>query len=144
MGKPVAALVWALALVAAGGARAADEASCSEATLQGTYLFAYDGVRIEGGERRPFAVAGYEVYDGKGGMRSVVSSSDGGTNRRNVRTPGNYTVAADCTGTVTYDDGTRYDVFVAPDGGRFVFVQTNPGTVASGTEPRATAERVGG
>lgn len=145
MSKPVDALVLALALAGAGGARAADEAAaCSPATLQGTYLFAYDGVRIEGGERRPFAVAGYEVYDGKGGMRAVVTASDGGAPKRNVRTLGVYTVAADCTGTVTYADGTRYDVFLAPDGSRFVFVQTNPGTVAAGTEPRATAQRVGG
>ena len=140
----VLALALPLALAGAGRGQAADDAAaCALATLQGTYLFAFDGVRIDGDERHPFAVAGYEVYDGQGGMRAVVTSSDGGTPDRNVRTPGSYTVEADCTGTVTYADGTRYDLFLAPDGSSFVFVQTNPGMVASGFEPRATAQRVG-
>lgn len=147
MSKRIAALALALPLVlgAAGSGHAADDvAACALATLQGTYLFAFDGVRIEGDERHPFAVAGYEIYDGQGAMRSTVTSSDGGTPLRNVRMPGSYTVEADCTGTVTYADGTRYDLFLAPDGSRFVFIQTNPGTVAAGFEPRATAQRVGG
>ena len=58
------------------------------------------------------------------------------------RVNGTYTVNADCTGSVSYSDGTRYDQFVAPDGSQFVFVQTNPGTVAAGFEPRVTAHRV--
>ena len=74
-------------------------------------------------------------------MRSVVTTSTGGTVDRNVRTPGRYTVEADCTGTVTYADGTSYDLFPAADGSSFVFVQTNPALVAAGFEPRAT--RVG-
>jgi hypothetical protein len=146
MSKRIGAFALSVTLAAAGNGHAADDgavAACGPATLQGTYLFAYDGVRVEGDERRPFAVAGYEVYDGQGGMRSAVTSSDGGTPDRKVRTPGSYTVEADCTGTVTYADGTRYDLFLAPDGSSFVFIQTNPGTVASGFEPRATAQRVG-
>ena len=46
-------------------------------------------------------------------------------------------------GSVSYADGTRYDQFVAPDGSQIAFVQTNPGTVAAGFEPRVTARRVG-
>ena len=40
-------------------------------------------------------------------------------------------------------DGTRYDLFLVPDGSRFAFVQTNPEFVGAGFEPRGTAERVG-
>jgi hypothetical protein len=138
------ALLMPLALAGMETGRAADgDAACSRATLQGTYLFAFDGVRIEGDARSPFAVAGYEVYDGDGGMRSIVTTSAAGRVSRNVRTTGTYAVEADCTGTVAYSDGTRYDLFVAPDGSSFVFIQTNPGTVASGFEPRATARRIG-
>ena len=36
-----------------------------------------------------------------------------------------YAVKSDCIGTVEYADGTRYDLFIAPDGSRFVVVQTN-------------------
>ena len=75
-------------------------------------------------------------------MRSVVTTNAAGKLARNVRQPGAYTVAADCTGTVTYADGTIYDLFIAPDGSNFVFVETNPEKVAAGFEPRATAQRV--
>jgi hypothetical protein len=36
-----------------------------------------------------------------------------------------YTVKADCTGTVT-SGPTQQDVFIAPDGSMFTFVQTKP------------------
>ena len=115
---------------------------CSVATLHGTYLFAYQGLTVKGNPRGPFAVAGFEVYDGQGKVRSVSTSSSNGKIDRNVRTKGTYTVNANCTGTTKYSDGTRYDQFIAPDGSTFAFIQTNPGTVAAGFEPRATAQRV--
>jgi hypothetical protein len=116
-------------------------AECSLATLHGTYLFAYDGVRIEGDSRDPFAVAGFEVYDGRGNMRSVTTSSSKKGIDRHVDTGATYTVNANCTGIVQYSDGPRYDLFIAPDGTTFVFIQTNPGTVGAGFEPRVTAQR---
>jgi hypothetical protein len=119
-------------------------AECSLATLDGTYLFAYEGVRIKGNSRDSFAVAGFEVYDGRGNMRIVTTSSSNKKIDRNVHTGGTYTVNADCTGIVQYSDGTRYDLFIAPDGHTFVFIQTNPGTVGAGFEPRVTAQRVRG
>jgi hypothetical protein len=45
---------------------------------------------------------------------------------RNKRLSGTYDVEADCTGTLRYRDGRRYDLFLHPDGSRFTFVQTNP------------------
>ena len=139
---PALALALPLVLGLAPSGRAADPASCSLATLSGTYLFAFSGTNVAGGQAAPFAVAGYEVYDGAGGMRSVTTTNAAGKLERNVRQPGTYTVAADCTGTVTYADGTIYDLFLAPDGTSFVFVETNPERVAAGFEPRATAQRV--
>ena len=138
------ALVLPLAFASPHLARAADAgpAECSLATLSGTYLFAFSGVTVATGGSTPFAVAGYEVYDGAGRMRSVVTTNANGKLEHNVRQPGTYTVAQDCTGTVTYADGTIYDLFLAPDGGNFVFVETNPAKVAAGFEPRATAQRV--
>src|ERR687898_3583166 len=49
----------ALTTVGAGYAKNEDasRAKCSEATLDGTYLFAYDGVVIKGDEQLPFAYA---------------------------------------------------------------------------------------
>jgi hypothetical protein len=135
------ALLLPLALTGVGSALAAEE--CSVATLKGTYLYAYEGFTIEGNTKGPFAVAGSEVFDGQGNVRSISTVSTNGKIDRNVRIDGEYVVNADCTSTASYSDGTHYDQFLAPDGKTFVFIQTNPGTVAAGFEPRATAQRVG-
>src|SRR4051794_19140268 len=114
---PALALVLPLVLAhpaIAGAAAATAPAACSLAALTGTYPFAFLGMNVAKGVAAPFAVTGYEVYDGTGIMRSVTTNAAGKL-ARNVRQPGTYTVAADCTGTVTYADGTVYDLFVAPD-----------------------------
>jgi hypothetical protein len=135
--------------VLAAGAGYADinkdaEAKCSEATLHGRYLFAFDGFKIKGNDKVvPFARAGYEVYNGNGKMKGALSGNLDGEITRNEPFSATYTVKADCTGTVTYTDGTRYDLFLDPDGTQFTFVQTNPEFVGAGFEPRGTAKRVG-
>src|SRR5215208_7470422 len=53
-------------------------AKCSDATLDGTYLLAYDGVEIKGNDQRPFALAGYDVYDGNSKVEPVFSSNING------------------------------------------------------------------
>ena len=146
----VVLLVVGLAGVLAIGTGYADEenasgAKCSEATLDGTYLFAADGVGIKGNEQRPFAIAGYEVYDGNGKVKAVVSLNINGKQViRKETVSGTYSVEADCTGTATYADGTRDDQFIAPDGSEFTFVQIHPkNLVTASFEPRGSAKRVG-
>jgi hypothetical protein len=140
--------------VLAGGAGYADDngdngdeddgAKCSEATLDGTYLFAHDGVDISGNDQAPFAVAGMEKYDGNGKVKGVVSANSNGDVHRHVSISGTYTVKADCTGTVTYGPTDAQDVFIAPDGSMFTWVQTNPPErVGSGVELQGAAKRVG-
>ena len=143
----VATLV--LGVLAVGTGFANDEnaakAKCSEATLDGTYLFAEDGVILTGNDQIPFALAGYEVYNGNGKVRGVQSGNFGGEIDRKAPFTGTYTVKADCTATVTYTNGEpfRYDLFVAPDGSKFTLVQVKPSEwVTSGFELRATAKRV--
>jgi hypothetical protein len=122
----------------------ADGAKCSEATLDGTYLFAQNGVELKGNDQRPVALAGYEVFDGNGKVKGVDSSNFNGEITRNERFSGTYTVNADCTGTATYSDGTRYDQFIAPDGSILTFVLTKPSEgVTSAFELQVTAKRVG-
>ena len=139
--------VAALTTVGAGYAKdedAASRAKCSEATLEGRYLFAQNGVDISGNDQRPFAIAGYEVFDGNGKVNAVFSANLNGNVTRNETISGTYTVKADCTGTATYADGTRDDQFIAPDGSQLTFVQTKPSEiVTAGFEPRGTAKRVG-
>ena len=119
-------------------------AKCSEATLDGRYLFAYDGFVIKGNDQVPFASAGYEVYDGNGHVKGVASTNENGKVTRKEPFSGTYTVKADCTGTVRYTDGTQFDQFIAPGGSTFTFVQTKPPEfVTAGFEQRGTATRVG-
>jgi len=141
-------VVGAAALTTVGAGYAKDEdtarAKCSEATLKGTYLFDGDGVEIKGDEQLPFALAGYEVFDGNGKIDSVFTQNVNGKITRNESVSGTYSVKADCTSTATYADGTRYDQFIAPDGSMLTFVQTKPSEfVTSGFELRGSAKRVG-
>jgi hypothetical protein len=141
-------VVGAGALTTVGVGYAKDEdtsrAKCSEATLHGTYLFAFNGVEIKGNEQLPFAFAGYAVFDGNGKEKGVASSNFNGKVTRNESVSATYSVKADCTGTVTYRDGSQIDVFIAPDGSMFTFVQSKPSElVGSGFEPRGSAKRVG-
>jgi hypothetical protein len=140
-------VVGAAALTTVGAGYAKDEdtsrAKCSEATLKGTYLFAQNGVEIKGTEQRPFAIAGYDVFDGNGRVKGLASANFNGKITRNEPLSGTYTVKANCTGTFTFTNGTRYDMFIAPDGSKFAFVRTNPEIVSAGFELQGTAKRVG-
>jgi len=121
-------------------------AKCSDATLDGTYLFAINGVDITGGDQIPFAGAGYEVFDGNGNIEGVSSGNTNGQTFRNEPFSGTYTVKADCTGTITYNGGDPavYDLFIAPDGSMFTFVRIKaPEQVIAAFELRGTAKRVG-
>ena len=137
----------ALTTVAAGYAKDEDtaRAKCSKATLQGTYLFAFNGVEIKSNDEQvPFAIAGYAVFDGNGKAKGVDSSNFNGKVTRKEPDSATYTVKADCTGTVTFRDDSQIDVFIAPDGTMFTFVQVKPSkVVGSGFEPRGSAKRVG-
>jgi hypothetical protein len=122
----------------------ASGAKCSEATLHGTYLFADNGFVIKDNEKVPFASSGYEVYDGNGHVKGVATTNVNGKITSKEPFSGTYTVKADCTGSSTYTDGTRYDDFIAPDGSMLTYVQTKPSKwVLAGDEQQVTAKRVG-
>lgn len=142
----LSAFALLLPLAGAGSALAADVdaagVKCSVATLQGTYLFASDGLTVSGKSKGPSAGAGYEVYDGHGNVRGVQTISTNGKIVKSIHVTGKYTVNADCTSSVKYSDGTNFDQFLAPDGSTFAFIQTDSGTVSAGYESRATSRRV--
>ena len=147
--------------VLAGGAGYAEDnrdngdenagAKCSEATLHGTYLFGHDGVVVketkQGIPKGPYALAGFDRFDGNGKFKAVSSFNFNGNVFRNEHFSGTYAVKSDCTGTSTIkSDGvtSQYDLFVAPDGSMFTFVETKPPElVEAGFELRGTAQRVG-
>ena len=143
-------VVGAGALTTVGAGYAKDEnasrAKCSEATLEGTYLFAQNGVEIKGNEQRPFAIAGYDVFDGNGEVKGVASGNSNGKVFRKEPFTGTYTVKVNCTGTVTFTGGataSQGDIFIAPDGSKFAFVRTDPEDVGASIDEQVTAKRVG-
>src|SRR5215218_9635413 len=98
----VVLLVGVVGVLAVGTGFAKDEdaeAKCSEATLHGRYLFAYDGVEIRENNQIPFAVAGCEVRDCKGNIKDVAEGNYNEEVFHNEPFSGTYTVNADCTGT---------------------------------------------
>jgi hypothetical protein len=83
--------VAALTTVGAGYAKdedASSRAKCSVATLEGTYLFAQNGVEIKGNDQRPFAIAGYDVFDGNGEVKGLASANFNGKITRKEPLPG--------------------------------------------------------
>jgi hypothetical protein len=119
------------------------QSECSLATLQGTYIFAYDGIQLKDGKQIRFALAGQETYNGDGTMTGVYSGNTGGEVVRNVPYTGTYTVNADCSGTLTTTEETEgtevishYDQFTGPTGDELSFAQTDPDFIAAGFQRR--------
>jgi hypothetical protein len=111
---------------------------CSTATLKGLYLFSGDGWSVSATGTTPMAFAGSERFDGRGGVRGNVTFSQNGTIIPKSSYTSTYTINPDCTGTQLVDGIGHYDIYVAPSGDSFTFIQTDPGSVTATTETRAT------
>src|SRR5918994_533732 len=75
-----------LTTVGAGYAKdedASSRAKCSVDKLEGRYLLAQNGVEIKGNDQRPFAIAGYDIFDGNGDVKGVASGNFNGETFRN-------------------------------------------------------------
>lgn len=115
--------------------KAADEeALCprGNATLRGTYMLRGEGTIVGVG---PVTVVGWLTYDGKGyvAKSSMTASVNGTISTFTIAGP--YTVNSDCSGSFE-PSGQHYNFVVSPDGNRVNWIQTDPGTVSSGTEAR--------
>jgi hypothetical protein len=144
----VVLLVGVVGVLAVGAGFANDEdaagAECSEATLDGTYLFVAGGSIVKGNNQGPTASAGYQVFNGNGKVDQVSSVNLNGNVFRDIRDTATYKVKADCTGTIIYPDRSEVDVFIAPDGSMFTAIRSKPSDIAtSGFNLQATAKRVG-
>jgi hypothetical protein len=122
------------------------EAKCSLATLNGKYVVNFNGFQIVGSKQVPFAIAGFETFDGRGHAQGVISQSVNGKITSHIPFTGTYTITPDCF--VTETDivaGTtlHFDEFTTPDGRKITFVETDPGVVASGVETRGTSQQNG-
>jgi hypothetical protein len=119
----------AMALGMSGSARAdSPPQSCSVRTLRGSYLFATHGWNIVGGIAVPKAIVEGIDFNRDGTLVSPFATvSINGTIIRSSGSVGSYTVAADCTGTLTFTGGPSFDIFVQPSDGKQVWmIQTGP------------------
>ena len=138
------ALVCLVAVIAPGTsapARAAADAQvCSVGMLKGLYLTTFDGyANLAGNHLVPKALMEGKRMNGDGTwVDEFATVNIGGTFFDATGAAGTYTVAPDCTGTVSAGVGLSFNIYVGPDGQKVWFAQTEGGLTAG------TAERVPG
>jgi hypothetical protein len=140
----VCALAAAGTLLVTGSAQAtgptppASPPTCNLATLKGTYLFEGNGTSVSGTTTTPTAFAGSEHFNGAGTVTGSSTFSSGGTIIPRSPFTGTYTLTPGCTGTLTIGTTLHFDIYVAPSGNRFTYVQTDPGSISATTETRVS------
>jgi len=101
------------------------------ATLVGTYMSHGTGTVVGVG---PVSAVGTITYDGHGNLINPFTISVNGAVSALTQT-GSYTVNRDCTGTVV-QGGAHYDFVVAPDASTVFWIETDAGTIVTGTAVR--------
>ena len=110
-------LVAAMTLGTSSPARAAaDGPDCSVNRLHGLYIWTFDGYTRLGGNLLPKAVMQGLQFNGDGTTfntfgtvnigGTIIIDATGGV--------GTYTVAADCTGTISITNGPSFNIYVGP------------------------------
>lgn len=130
-----------------GGGRSAAQEGCSLKTLEGHYVFAYDGFNVSGptsADRVPFASAGHETYSGDGAVSGFATTNTNGVVSAAAYS-GTYTVAPNCSGTTTLTDAnnvtTHYTIVIQQNGLVVGYVGTDPNVVTAGYESRRSGSQ---
>lgn len=123
------------------------QAFCHSRVLQGTYAYSGSGVTKDGSAPGVVYVqAGMESFDGKGHMAGYGSSkTSANDDSSNKRYEGSYTVNADCTGTLTYEeDGNLLEenIYVSPDGSALRYLSRTKGQFWAGEETRISRKLI--
>jgi hypothetical protein len=113
---------------------AADAQVCSVGMLRGLYLWTFDGYQNVGGNLVPKAIMQGTRFNGDGTTFNqfgtvniggfLIIDATGGV--------GTYTVAADCTGTISITDGPNFNMYVGP-GAQQLWTTQIGGGAGSGT-----------
>ena len=134
----LASLVAAMALGTSAPARAAaDGQVCSVGMLKGLYLATSDGYANVGGNLVPKTIMEGKHFNGDGTFINEFGTVNiGGTTILNTGGfGGTYTVAPDCTGTLSVPNGPSFNMYVGPGAQRLWFTQT-AGGLGVGTATR--------
>jgi hypothetical protein len=132
-------VIAAMSLGTSGAAPAGADAHCGVHTLRGSYLFATHGWNIVGGVAQPKAIVEGIDFNGDGTLVSPFATvSINGTIIHSSGTTGTYTVAADCTGTLSFTGGASFDIFVQANDGKQLWMIQTGGAVPAVFEGVAT------
>lgn len=115
---------------------------CSDATLNGTYTYAYGGSLVTGGVSAPVATSGFDHFNGAGTSKGVTTFVDNGVvENNNTPDTSTYTVHHNCTGTIVFNIAgsiANFNIYLSPSGRSFSIIETDPGAVETGTETRVS------
>ncbi len=108
---------------------AADAQVCSVGTLKGLYLWTLDGYTRLGGDLLPKSIMQGIRFNGDGTTYGPFGTVNiGGLILIDVSgSVGTYTVAADCTGTLSITDGPSWNMYIGPGAQQLWLIQTNVG-----------------
>ena len=136
-------LLAAMTLSTPAIARTAPDARvCTVGTLNGLYLWTFDGYQNFGGNPVPKALMIGIQFNGNGTFTIPFSTVNIGGNAFEANGGvGTYTVAADCTGTLQVTGGTSFKMYVGAGAEQLSIMQTGGGPgdgtgVALGTATR--------
>jgi hypothetical protein len=109
-------------------ARAADARVCSVGMLRGLYLWTFDGYANFGGNFVPKAIMQGLRFNGDGTTFNPFGTVNiGGTIIINATGGvGTYTVAPDCTGTLSITNGPTFNIYVGPGAQQVWTLETSP------------------
>jgi hypothetical protein len=140
MRKLLASLALAVVMFALVPQAFSAECPLGNATLHGSYVVFGTGTIVGVG---PVTVVGVQTWDGQGNTVAIHTVSVNGNIFTGVTKTGTYSVNPDCTGSTAQSDGSHYDFVASPDGNSTTWIETDAGTVISGTETRLKSREEG-
>ena len=137
--------LFAAAMVLGVSGVALADSNCTLKTLRGSYYFAANGYNMVAGVAQPKTIVEVIAFNGDGTLSvpAATRSLNGVIARSPAGGTGSYTVEAGCTGTIAFDGGPSFDIFVSPNGEKLWMIQTNPDTVFQGRATRISAYTLG-
>ena len=122
-------LVAAMALGTSGNARTPPlPPPCSAQTLNGLYVWTLDGYQNFGGNPVPKCLLQGTQFNGDGTFTVPFGTVNIGGNVIDVSgSVGTYTVAADCTGTISVSDGPTFNMYVGRGAQQLSIINTGGG-----------------
>ena len=132
----LASLIATMTLGTPATARAAADGGrvCSVHMLRGLYLWTCDGYTNFGGNFVPTAVLQGLQFNGDGTTLNTFGTVNiGGTIVFDVTgAVGSYTVAPDCTGTLSITGGPNFNIYVGPGAQKVWTIQSSPTPASTG------------